>query len=347
MVVSMIALAAFLALAKPVAPAAPLPCRQPQLASDAHAVYLVCGADNTIYLSSSDDGGRTFRPLTRIGAVASLALGMHRGPRISIAGDALVVTAIAGKVGKGQDEDLMAWRSIDRGRTWTGPVVINDVPAAAREGLHAMAASGLTVVTAWLDLRAKGTRLYAATSMNAGESWGPDTVVYESPSGTICQCCHPSLAIAPDGTVLAMFRNVVEGHRDFYVARGTSGRFAAAEKLGTGTWALTSCPMDGGGIVTNADGAVTTVWRRDKTIFLAEPGRPEITVADGLNPAIAATPGGPVIAWNAPDGLSVAAPDRKTIVLDPAGKFVSVAASAGVVIAAWERGDQTIVHVLE
>ena len=339
---------ATLALCTPIpAAAAPLPCRQPQLASDAHAVYLACGADNAIYISSSDDGGRTFQPLTRIAAVGSLALGMHRGPRIAIAGDTLVVTAIAGKAGKGKDEDLMAWRSIDHARTWTGPVVVNDVPAAAREGLHAMAARGRTVVTAWLDLRANGTRLYAATSTDAGQTWASDTLVYESPSGTICQCCHPSLAIAPDGTVLAMFRNVVDGHRDFYVVRGANGRFAAAEKIGTGTWALASCPMDGGCIVTDAGGAVTTAWRRDKTVFLAQPGRPEITVANGLNPAIATTPGGPVIAWNAPEGLSVAAPGRKTIVLDPGGKFVSIVAGPSAVVAAWERGDQTIVRVLE
>ena len=105
--------------------------------------------------------------------------------------------------------------------------------------------------------------------------------------------------------------------------------------------------MDGGGIVTDAEGAVTTVWRRDKTIFLAQPGQPEIKVADGLNPAIAATPGGPVIAWNAPEGVSVAAPDRDTILLDPDGKFVSIAASRGAIIAVWERGEQTLTRVLE
>jgi hypothetical protein len=99
--------------------------------------------------------------------------------------------------------------------------------------------------------------------------------------------------------------------------------------------------------VTDAGGAVTTAWRRDKTVFLAQPGRPEITVANGLNPAIATTPGGPVIAWNAPEGLSVAAPGRKTIVLDPGGKFVSIVAGPSAVVAAWERGDQTIVRVLE
>ena len=61
------------------------------------------------------------------------------------------------------------YRSVDRGRTWSPSIVINDVPGAAREGLHALAANdaGLVVV-AWLDLRDKGTRVYAATSRDHG-----------------------------------------------------------------------------------------------------------------------------------------------------------------------------------
>ena len=218
-------------------------------------MYLTCAATNTIYFTHSTDSGRSFAALTTVASVPSLALGMHRGPRIAVSGGALVVTAIAGTAGKRQDGDLLAWRSDDGGRTWTGPVVINDVPAAAREGLHAMAARGPTIVTAWLDLRDKGTRLYSATSTDGGRTWAPDALVYESPSGTICQCCHPSLAIAADGTVLAMFRNVVDGHRDFYLARATNGRFATAEKIGAGTWVFGSCPMDGGGLATNARGS--------------------------------------------------------------------------------------------
>lgn len=43
--------------------------------------------------------------------------------------------------------------------------MINDVPAAAREGMHGFAASDAGVVAvAWLDLRQKGTRVYVAVS---------------------------------------------------------------------------------------------------------------------------------------------------------------------------------------
>lgn len=319
---------------------------QPQLATDGHDVYLACGAANTIYVTKSIDGGRSFAAIRKVTTVPSLALGMHRGPRIAIADNGIVVTAITGAVGKGQDGDVVAWRSVDGGATWSGPVVVNDVPAAAREGLHAMAASGKTIVTAWLDLRNTGTEIYSAMSSDVGGTWSPDTLVYRSPSGTICQCCHPSLAIAADGTILAMFRNVIDGHRDLYIVQGKNGAFGAAEKLGAGTWQFDSCPMDGGGVATTAANAIYTVWRRDKTVFLAQPGQNEVKVADGLNPAIAATDRGPVIAWYAPDGLLVAAPDRATSVIDRAGQFVALAATNLGVIAAWERGEQTLTRVV-
>jgi hypothetical protein len=323
-----------------------LGCRQPQLAVDGQHVYLTCGTDDTIYVSASIDGGHTFAPLTKVASMPSLALGMHRGPRIVVSDDALIVTATVGRVGKGQDGDILAWRSGDRGRNWTGPLMINDVAGSAREGLHAMAARGKTIVTAWLDLRNHGTQLYSARSIDGGLTWAPDERIYQSPSGTICQCCHPSLAIAVDGTVLAMFRNVVDGHRDLCLVRGRDGRYGAAEKLGAGTWKFDSCPMDGGGIAVTPDGGIETVWRRDKTVFLTQAADEEIPVADGVNPTIVSSADGPVIAWNGADGLSIARPDRKTVVLDPAGKFAALAATDEGTIAAWERGEQTLMRVL-
>jgi hypothetical protein len=104
--------------------------------------------------------------------------------------------------------------------------------------------------------------------------------------------------------------------------------------------------MDGGGIAVTPDGGIETVWRRDKTVFLTQAADEEIPVADGVNPTIVSSADGPVIAWNGADGLSIARPDRKTVVLDPAGKFAAQAATDEGTIAAWERGEQTLMRVL-
>jgi hypothetical protein len=107
----------------------------------------------------------------------------------------------------------MAWRSVDGGRTWSAPTVVNDTPKAAREGLHAMAADAEGhIAAAWLDDRsAPGKRLYGAFSNDAGKTWSRNVMLYESSDGTICQCCHPSLVALGHGEFAVMWRNAVGG----------------------------------------------------------------------------------------------------------------------------------------
>lgn len=273
----------------------------PQVAVDDHqGAYVVFGAGNTIYCAASSDGGRTFAAPVRIAEAGKLSLGMRRGPRVAIARGAVVVTAVYGKSGVGQDGDLLAWRSGDKGRTWTGPITVNDVPGSGREGLHGMAAApDGTLACAWLDLRQKGTQLYAAFSKDNGKTWGRNVLVYQSPAGTICECCHPSLAYDRRGTLYAFWRNWLGGNRDMYLAKSVNGgaTFGAAEKLGTGSWPLNACPMDGGMIAPLAGGGVATVWRRERAIYACMPGKPERRLGPGQQPWATATAEGPAYIW--------------------------------------------------
>src|SRR5262249_42232409 len=125
----------------PVSPTAPN--RQPQLAVGNGAVALVFGSGDSIWLARSEDNGRKFAAPSKVAVLPKMNLGRHRGPRLVISGNAMIVSAIA--------SDLFYWRSIDWGRTWSKAAVINDQPAAAREGLHAMAAdAGGHVAAVWL-----------------------------------------------------------------------------------------------------------------------------------------------------------------------------------------------------
>ena len=187
----MLFLAALLALhLPPVSPAAPN--RQPQLAAGNGTVAVVFGSADTIWLARSADNGRTFSSPSKVAELPKLLLGRHRGPRLVISGNAMILSAIA------TESDLFYWRSTDGGHTWSKPAAINDQSKAAREGLHAMAADADGhVAAAWLDDRTPGgKRLYGAFSNDAGATWSKNVLLYESPGGTICQCCHPSLVVA-------------------------------------------------------------------------------------------------------------------------------------------------------
>ncbi len=309
--------------------------REPQAAvSAADRVFVTYGVKNALYCSVSRDGGQTYAAPVKVGEAGVLSLGMRRGPRIAVAGKAVVVTAVYGEQGMGRDGDLLAWRSQDEGRTWQGPSKVNDVAGAAREGLHAMAASSAgTLACAWLDLRSKGTKIYAAFSKDGGTTWDTNRLVYQSPDGTVCECCHPSLAYDAGGRLYVMWRNWLGGARDMYLTRSNDGgkTFAPAQKLGTGTWPLNACPMDGGSVTVGADGAVTTFWQRNRKMYVCAPGSEEREVGSGVQGWVANDDAVACLVWLERRGGALMArlPAQPAAMLDAAADNPVVATAPG------------------
>jgi hypothetical protein len=322
------------------------PGAQPQLAALGSRLFLVFGQGNVISVVQSTNGGETFGQPSQLPVPGKISLGMHRGPRIAITNSAVLVAAVAGAQGGGADGDVLLFRSTDSGRNWTSPIAINDVPGSAREGLHAMAASpsGMVVV-AWLDLREKGTRIYAAVSRDHGATWAPDTLVYASPSGAVCECCHPSAAIGADGRVAIMFRNNLAGQRDLYVAESKDGlTFPSARKLGTSSWTLNACPMDGGAVALNAEGVVSA-WRREGDVFLATERVPERRLGAGRDPVVAQFQNHHDVAWSAPDGVMLERGGGAPMMLGP-GRFPSIVSLHDRTVVAWEHDGQVTVRAV-
>ncbi|MBA3480843.1 MAG: exo-alpha-sialidase [Pirellulales bacterium] len=199
---------------------------------------------------------------------------MRRGPRIAASGDSIVISAI-GSSGADEEGNIYTWRSQNQGDSWQGPLRVNDVDASAREGLHGMAAGpGNELYCAWLDLRGNGTQIFGSRSADGGATWSANVLIYESPDGTVCECCHPSVAMDESGGVYVMWRNFLDGNRDMFLAtsRDRGESFEPAVKLGEGSWALDACPMDGGAIAVAADGRLRSVWRRDQEVLLTDGG---------------------------------------------------------------------------
>jgi hypothetical protein len=335
------------------------PAREPQLAAKGSTVALTFGAGAAIYFAVSHDSGRTFSAPVKVVQAGNVLLTHHRGPRIAISGNTIIISAITGKAassdahaahGAGPDGDLFVWRSTDGGKTWSRAIRVNDVPNAPNEGLHTLAADARgNLFAAWLDHRTgAGTTLHGARSADGGATWSKNFLVYQSPDGTICECCHPSSAFTPDGELLVMWRNWLDGSRDMYLARSHGGAaFGPAEKLGTGTWKLKGCPMDGGGVAISQQ-RVFTAWRREGTVYLAEPGSHETALGQGKDLAVAAGPRGAYLAWVGPSGVELRAPDAQPVILSKDGAFPAITVlSDGVVFAAWQEKDSIATRRLE
>ena len=359
----MIPILLFALAAAQVGPMGPdAPAHEPQIAvskiaANSSMVAMTFGAGKAIYFTSSRDGGQTFAPPTKVAEAGIVPLSRHRGPHIALSGNAIVITAVAGhKLAEGahahglpSDGDLLVWRSEDRGKTWSAGKAINDVPASATEGLHALASDGKGMLfAAWLDKRgAKGTALYSARSTDGGITWSKNAAVYQSPDGSICECCHPSVAISAAGELLVMWRNSLGGSRDLYLTTSRDGvAFSSPQKLGNGTWKLNACPMDGGGLAVSPT-KVVTAWRRDSSVFLDVPGQPERQLGTGKDVALALSGNQTYVAWV--EGTQVEAWIGGNVeVLSKNGSFPALAGlPGGGVLAAWEEDGAIQIRRLE
>jgi BNR repeat-like domain len=320
------------------------PYKQPQVAISGDQAAITWGMGNAVLFAKSTDGGRTFGAPVTVSEAGVISLGMHRGPRIAMTPSSIVITSIYGDKGKGADGDLLAFRSSDGGRTWSKGVRVNDQPAAAREGLHAMAVDGNFLYAVWLDDRNGGKSLYGAASTDGGATWSANREIYRSPEGHICECCHPSVVVGGGGKqIYAMFRNWLGGSRDFYLAESKDGgRGFTTRKLGEGTWPLNACPMDGGGLILDDHGPLS-VWRRESTVFLDRPGSKEIEIGPGKNAAIA----GHIVVWSAPDGLRLKRGTAESTVLDPSGAYPAAASDGHNSVVVWEANGRIAVRALE
>lgn len=148
------------------------------------------------------------------------------------------------------------------------------------------------------------------------------------------------------GNVHVQFRNWLQGSRDLYLISSNNGgrTFGPAQKLGTGTWPLKGCPMDGGDIAVNEQGKVATVWRRKNEIFLAEPGQPEKLLGEGRSASLAATETGNFVAWQREGEVLIRTPDGKIVTMGK-GAYPRIKASSDRqgAVCAWENEDEIFV----
>ena len=319
---------------------------QPRLAAtSASRVFLAYGSGQDVFVARSDDAGATFAPPVKVATVPHLMLGLRRGPRLAAHGDRVIVTLNA--------QDLLAFTSADAGRTWTGPVTINDVPASAREGFHDLAISpdGHAFVT-WLDLRLGQMALFAAESADAGHTWTRNDPIYRSPEISICECCHPTALYDGTGHLAVMWRNSLGGSRDLWLITRPAGspQFSAPAKQGEGTWQLKGCPMDGGDIVARGHGAFDTVWQRAGEIFLQSGVSSELRLATGKQPVAVPLAAGILVVWQQGADLwstqlsSARAAALPTLLATGARFPTLVALPRGGALLAYEHGPDIVVE---
>jgi hypothetical protein len=312
---------------------------QPQLSLAPNGtVRLAFGRSDSIFCSSSQDGGDHFSEPELVGVVKGMHLGMTRGPQIASSGHFTVITAMD------KEGNIHLFRQHQPGSPWQSAGLLNDRPQSAPEGLMAIAANEQDQFFAvWLDTRKdQHNNIYFASS-RGGTKWTPNRLVYASPDGHVCECCKPSIA-AHGQTVAIMFRNWLGGARDLYCSRSDNGgaEFAPAVKLGKGSWPLEGCPMDGGAITIDQQGKIHTTWRRENELFYCQPGMPEQAIGKGRLCGISISrQGSPMVSLQQDGEVWVYSIASRTLRSAGRGAFLkTLALPGGGLLCTWENNNQ-------
>lgn len=254
---------------------------QPQVSVDTKGVIrIVYGTKDQIFCLTSADNGKTFTKPALVARITGMHLGMTRGPQIASSNRYSIITAID------KSGNIHSFRLSHQSKKWERMQPVNDLEGSGPEGLMSISADERdNFYAVWLDIRQKKQNQIFFSSLQSGaQSWSKNRLIYESPSGHVCECCKPSVATA-GSQVAVMFRNWLFGSRDLYfITSANQGRsFSAARKLGTGTWKLNACPMDGGDISIDRNQQVHSAWQRQGAVYYSKPGQGERKIESGRN----------------------------------------------------------------
>ena len=316
--------------------------QMPALAKDKDDnLHLVYGTGDSIMYVYSDDKAITFSRPVLISVIPHVYIYATRGPQIAATDKGIVISACTA------EGNIYSFYK-ENGNDWKQGNKVNDADTVCKEGLMALSADGNNTFAVWLDLRGnKRNKIYGAKSIDGGRTWLKNIMIYTSPDSSVCECCKPSVVVWKNN-VYVMFRNWLQGNRDLYLVQSNDAgdTFGQAQKLGTGSWKLNGCPMDGGNLTVDNKGNVQTVWRRGVKIYNDNPGMPEKEIGEGKGCAIETVNDKNVYAWAENGRVIVVKPDGEKKSLGEGNQPVLKAIDASHLLCIWENNKQIHASVI-
>lgn len=203
-----------------------------------------------------------------------------RGDQPSLAvgadGSVYVLWTARLEAGEKQGTDLFLSVSNDRGQSFSSEVKVNDDKLPGPHGMHSLAVTrDGRLYAGWLDERniqapkpsengeghhmESNRDLFVAYSRDGGRTFSANTRV----ASEACPCCKTALAVSPDGTLYAAWRQVLPGNfRHIAVASSSDGgtSFSTPVIVSDDRWMLQGCPVSGPSLAVDANGKLSILW---------------------------------------------------------------------------------------
>jgi BNR repeat-like domain len=200
-------------------------------------------------------------------------------PSIAVAPNGAVYVLWTARVNAGAKHgtEVYVSTSNDGGKSFVTEVKVNDDKAPGDHGMHSLAvANDGRIYAGWLDERnvhapkpstkAEGhhmesnRELYLTYSTDGGRTFSANRKV----ASEVCPCCKTALAVSPDGTLYAGWRQVLPGSfRHIAVASSSDGgtTFSTPVIVSDDRWVLQGCPVSGPSLaVDRSSGNLKVLW---------------------------------------------------------------------------------------
>ena len=181
--------------------------------------------------------------------------------------------------------DIEVATSVDGGRSWGEPQLLNDDRTDAEHGFVSLFAWGAAIGAVWLDGRdlanfheqeptapeietaPVGTNLrYARLAADGGII---DQGVIDS---LACDCCPTDVAVTERGPLVAYRDRTPEEIRDIVVRRHDGSKWTEGVRVGPDNWQIEGCPVNGPAIAARGDD-IAVAW------FTAAADQPRVRLA--------------------------------------------------------------------
>jgi hypothetical protein len=224
-----------------------------------------------VLVGSSADGGRRWSTGVRVTRVPeSIDANSESRPKIVLGPEGEIYVSYTQTGPRRFTGDIRFSRSLDRGRTFSPPVTVNDdgLETGHRFDELAVGPDG-TVYLVWIDKRdlerataAKrpyaGAAMYYTVSRDRGQTFAPNRKIKDH----TCECCRIAHAFDEAGRLVLFWRDVMKGSiRDHALVRLTpDGMAGPVQRVTADGWALDACPHHGPSLVMGAGGSMHIMW---------------------------------------------------------------------------------------